>query len=115
MKDIFQDSRSTGGTDGIYPVAITGADGTTVDNPMELKLENSGMQCHYLDLQLSIGDRGSFSSTINQKRDDMPVFHDYRRFPHIDSLISDTAKYGVFTSQLHRFASLCSSAQASFH
>ena len=34
----------------------------------------------------------------------MPVFHDYRRFPHIDSLISDRAKYGVFTSQLHRFA-----------
>ena len=112
MQEIFQDSRSTGGTDGIYPVAIIDADGSTVDNPMELKRENCGMQCHYLDLLLSIGERGSFTSTIYQKRDDMPVFHDYRRFPHIDSLLSERAKYGVFTSQLHRFASLCSSTLA---
>jgi hypothetical protein len=35
MQDIFQDSRSTGGTDGIYPVAITDADGTVVDNPIK--------------------------------------------------------------------------------
>ena len=54
-------------------------------------------------------------STVYQKRDHMAVFqHDsttgrpaYRRFPHILSRIADSAKYGVFTSQLHRFAALC--------
>ena len=63
-------------------------------------------------MQLSLATGLHFESTVYQKRDDMPVFHDYRRFPHIESLISDRSKYGVFTSQLHRFASLCSSIQA---
>ena len=112
MAELFQDKRASGGADGIYPVSIENNDGTAVDNPMELKLEHSGLQTHYLDLQLSIGEHGTFQSTVYQKRDGMPVFHDYRRFPHIDSLISDRAKYGVFTSQLHRFASLCSTTEA---
>lgn len=111
MTELFQDKRASGGADGIYPMSIKNSDGADVMNPMELKLENSGLSCHYLDLQLTIGERGSFQSTVYQKRDDMPVFHDYRRFPHIDSMISNRAKYGVFTSQLHRFASLCSSTQ----
>ncbi len=108
MAEVFKDERSSGGADGIYPVSIENSDGNAVANPMELKLEHSGLSTHYLDLQLTIGSEGSFESTVYQKRDDMPVFHDYRRFPHIDSLISDRAKYGVLTSQLHRFASLCS-------
>lgn len=115
MAELFQDKRASGGADGVYPVSISTDDGASVDNPMELKLENSGLSCHYLDLQLSIGAGGSFQSTVYQKRDDMPVFYDYRRFPHIDSFISDKAKYGVFTSQLHRFAGLCSTTAAYKH
>ena len=63
------------------------------------------------------------SSTIFQKRDNMAVFQydattgrpGYRRFPHIQSKIADSAKYGVFTSQLHRFSSLCSTFVAFQH
>jgi len=112
MADLFKDQRSSGGSDGIYPTSINDSDGTAADNPMELKLEHSGLATHYLNLQLVIGKQGSFESTVYQKRDDMPVFDDYRRFPHIGSLISDRSKYGVFSSQLHRFAYLCSSTQA---
>ena len=42
----------------------------------------------------------------------MPVFADYRRFPHIDSYVSERAKYNVFTSQLHRFAIICNTWQS---
>ena len=115
MADVLQDQRSSGGADGIYPVSISDSDGSVIANPMELKLEHSGLSTHYLDLQITIGERGAFQSTVYQKREDMPVFHEYRRFPHIESMISDRAKYGVFTSQLHRFASLCSSTQAFSH
>jgi hypothetical protein len=115
LTDIFQDRRSEGGSDGIYPISITDSDGTIVANPMELKHEHGGLCTTYLDLRITIGNATSFSTTVYQKRDDMPVFRDYRRFPHIDSLISDKAKYGVFTSQLHRFASICSSSDAFGH
>lgn len=112
MEDVFRDCRSEGGHDGIYPIHITDSDGTMVANPMELKREHGGLSTHYLDLQVTIGSQRSFRSTVFQKRDDMPVFHDYLRFPRIDSLISEKAKYGVFTSQLHRFATLCNTSHA---
>ena len=62
-------------------------------------------------------------STVWQKRDHMPVFQHnsatgttaYRRFPHIESKIADSAKYAVYTSQLHRFAGICSTFSAFHH
>ena len=42
-----QGSAISGGSDGIYPTSISGSDGTAVDNPMELKLESSGLSTHY--------------------------------------------------------------------
>ena len=58
-------------------------DGSIVATPMELKHDHGGLGTHYLDLQISIGEQSSFQSTVYQKRDDMPVFHGYRRFPHM--------------------------------
>jgi len=79
IKALFdsEDHRSNGGPDGIYPISIIDKDGSIVANPMELKHEHGGLVTHYLDLQISIGEQGSFHSTVYQKRDDMPVFHDY--------------------------------------
>ena len=112
IRALFEDRRSEGGHDGIYPITITNKDGSSVANPLELKHEHGGLSTHYLDLRITFGEQGSFRTTVYNKRDDMPAFHDYRRFPHIRSLISDKAKYGVFTSQLHRFATLCSSSDS---
>ena len=111
MAELLQDKRSIGGSDGVYPVSINDSDGSAVAIPMELILEHSGLVTHYLNLQLTIGEQGSFQTAVYQKRDDMRIFYDYRRFPDINTLISDRAKYGVFTSQLHRFAAICSTAQ----
>ena len=43
MADLLQDQRSIGGSDGVYPVSIKDSDDTAVANPMELKLEHSGL------------------------------------------------------------------------
>ena len=91
---------------------MTDCHGTVIDNPMRLNQEQLGLDGHFLDLALSIKPNGTFTSEVYQKRDSMPVFKSYRRFPHISSYISEAAKYGVFGSQLHRFATVCSSFTA---
>ena len=78
--------------------------------------------CAFLDMDLTLTPHLT-RSTVYQKRDHMAVFQEdptagttaYRRFPHIDSKIADSAKYGVYPSQLHRFASLCSTFPAFRH
>ena len=89
--------------DGIFPAVVLDHDGTSIDNPMGLNLERQGLTCPFLDLLLTFTADGQFTSTVYQKRDAMPVFRDYRRFPHMASVLSDKARYGVFVSQLHRF------------
>ena len=41
------------------------------------------------------------------KRDTLPALQHYRRFPHIETLVSDRCKYAVLHSQLCRFAERC--------
>jgi hypothetical protein len=108
MCDTRQTTDGSAKHDGVYPAVVTDHDGTLISNPMQLNLERQGLCCAFLDLLLTFLPDGSFSTTIYQKRDAMPVFKGYRRFPHIDSVLSDRSKYGVFASQLHRFAVNCS-------
>jgi hypothetical protein len=67
---------------------------------------------YILGLGIQLLHDGTFTTTVYQKRDEMPVFNNYRRFPHIRSLISNNAKHAVMASQLHRFAILCNSEEA---
>ena len=60
--------------------------------------------CYFLDLLLSIGRDGQLHTSIYDKRDDF-IFH-ITNFPSLSSYIS---AYGVFISQLVRYAWACSS------
>ena len=95
-------------THNIYPPSVRDADGKPVDNPMQLNLERSGTDVHYLDMNIHIGRNGTVNTTVYCKRDHLPTLRNYRPFPHIDSLISTAAKYNVYTAALHRFAKICS-------
>ena len=75
---------------------------------MHLNLEREGKQVHYLDLDITVTNNGLFHTKVYNKRDHLQALHDYRNFAHINSLISNAAKYGVYTSALHRFAKLSS-------
>ena len=78
--------------------------------PAELEIKDtteSTTSASYLDLLLSIGGDGQLHSSIYDKRDDFN-FH-ITNFPFLGSNIPSSPAYGVFISQLIRYARACSS------
>ena len=78
--------------------------------PVELEIKDtteSNTSASYLDLLLSIGRDGQLHTSIYDKRDDFN-FH-ITNFPFLSSNIPTSPAYGVFISQLIRYARACSS------
>ena len=78
--------------------------------PVELEIKDtteSSTSASYLDLLLSIGRDGQLHTSIYDKRDDFN-FH-ITNFPFLSSNIPTSPAYGVFISQLIRYARACSS------
>ena len=67
----------------------------------------SNTSASYLDLLLSIGRDGQLRTSLYDKRDDFN-FH-ITNFPFLSSNIPSSPAYGVFISQLIRYARACSS------
>ena len=83
---------------------------TMVDTiyPRELQLNkanNTNVQASFLDLNLSIKD-GFINTKIYDKRDDFNF--KIVNFPHLDGDVPRATSYGVYISQLIRFARACS-------
>ena len=66
----------------------------------------SNTSAYYLDLLLSIGRDGQLRTSLYDKRDD---FNFHITFPFLSSNIPSSLAYGVFISQLTRYARACSS------
>ena len=78
--------------------------------PAELEIKNtteSNTSASYLDLLLSIGMDGHLSTSLCDIRCDFN-FH-ITNFPFLSSNIQSSQVYGVFISQLKRYAGACSS------
>ena len=78
--------------------------------PPELEIKDtteSNTSSSYLDLLLSIGGDGQLHTSLNDKRDDFN-FH-ITNFPFLSSNIPSSPAYGVFISQLIRYARASSS------
>ena len=78
--------------------------------PPELEIKDtteSNTSASYLDLLLSIGRDGQLCNSLYDKRDDFN-FH-ITNFPFLSSNIPSSPAYGVFISQLIRYARACSS------
>ena len=78
--------------------------------PPELEIKEtteSNTSASYLDLLLSIGRDGQLRTSLYDKRDDFN-FH-ITNFPFLSSNIPSSPAYGVFISQLIRYARACSS------
>ena len=67
----------------------------------------SSTSASYLDLLLSIGRDGQLHTSIYDKRDDFNF--NITNFPFLSSNIPTSSAYGVFISQLIRYARACSS------
>ena len=77
-------------------------------HPPELQLNKantSDTEAPFLDLHLSVSN-GFFSSKINNKRDDFDF--DIVNFPFLDGDVLHSTSYGVYISQLIRFARVSS-------
>ena len=77
--------------------------------PQELKLNkanSSDTSAAFLDLDLTI-ENGVICSKIYDKRDDFNF--KIVNFPHLDGDVPKATSYGVYISQLIRFARACSS------
>ena len=78
--------------------------------PAELEIKDtteSHTSASYLDLLLSIESDGQLRTSLYDKRDDFN-FH-ITNFPFLSSNIPSSPAYGVFISQLIRYARACSS------
>ena len=78
--------------------------------PPELEIKDtteSNTSASYLDLLLSIGRDGQLHTSLYDKRDNFN-FH-ITNFPFLSSNIPSSPAYGVFISQLIRYARACSS------
>ena len=78
--------------------------------PLNLTSKNtteSNTSAFYLDILLSIGRDGQLRTSLYDKRDDFN-FH-ITNFPFLSSNIPSSPAYGVFISQLIRYARTCSS------
>lgn len=79
--------------------------------PRELTLKkanNSDNEASFLDLNLSI-DNNMIQTKIYDKRDDFNF--DIVNFPHLDGDVPRATSYGVYISQLIRFARACSNVE----
>ena len=78
--------------------------------PAELEIKDtteSNTSASYLDLLMSIESDGQLRTSLYDKRDDFN-FH-ITNFPFLSSNIPSSPAYGVFISQLIRYARACSS------
>ena len=84
--------------EGIYPKDI-----------LELNVADAGHSVPYMDIFVRQNRRRGLITNIYDKRLDNK-FKDVQviRYPHIDSCLASMAKYGIVTSQMHRFARRCS-------
>ena len=82
--------------------------GPDVSRWLEIKdTTGSNTSASYLDLLLSIGRDGQLHTSIYDKRDDFNF--QITNFPFLSSTIPTSPAYGVFISQLLRYARACSS------
>ena len=78
--------------------------------PAELEIKDtteSNISASYMDLLLSIESDGQLRTSLSDQRDDLNFY--ITNFPSLSSNIPSSPAYGVFISQLIRYARACSS------
>ena len=83
--------------DGIYPKEI-----------LELNVADAGHSVPYMDISVCQNRWRGLITTIYYKHlDDKFSNIQVICYPHIDSCLANMAKYGIVTSQMHRFVRRC--------
>ena len=100
-----------GGTyDGMYPLHVRDFDGNMIANPVSIIRDQQGPRVHFLDMEIVQHRPGKSEIRMYDKRDHMPTLAKYRKFPHIETILSVRCKYATLHSQLCRFSYRCTQA-----
>jgi hypothetical protein len=90
-----------GGGCGIYPRQF-----------LSLSLADSGSRVPYMDIALrSSRSRGLYTAIYDKRLDSKYADICVIRYPDISSVLAASAKYGIITSQMHRFQTRCMRAE----
>ena len=76
-----------------------------IQTNLRLKTTDAPKLANYLDLRLEFDDDGKLYTRLFNKRDDFdfPIVN----LPNLSSNIQESPAYGVFVSQLIRYARIC--------
>ena len=75
---------------------------------LKLSLADSGPRVPYMDIALCFSkSRGLYTAIYDKRLEAKYAGINVLRYPAIESILSDQAKYGIITSQLHRFSKRC--------
>ena len=92
---------------GMYPSFIEDADGEEKENPISIIKEQSGETVHFLDMEIVQSKPGVSQIRMYDKRDHMETLAEYRRYPHVETRLSQSCIYATLHCQLCRFATRC--------
>ena len=94
----------------ILHLFIEDADGE-IENPICIVKEQSGETVHFLDMEIVQSKPGVSQIRMYDKRDHMETLAEYRRYPHVETRLSQSCIYSCIHATLHcqlcRFATRC--------
>ena len=77
----------------MYPSFIEDADGEEIENPISIVKEQSGETVHFLDMEIVQNKPGVSQIGMYDKRDHMATLAEYRRYPHVETRLSQSCIY----------------------
>ena len=79
----------------MYPSFIQDADGEEIENPISIIKEQSGETVHFLDMEIVQSKPGVSQIRMYDKRDHMETLAEYRRYPHVETRLSQSCIYAT--------------------
>ena len=77
----------------MYPSFMEDADGEEIENPISIVKEQSGETVHFLDMEIVRSKPGVSQIRMYDKRDHMAKLAEYRRYPHVETRLSQSCIY----------------------
>ena len=90
----------------MYPSFVEDAD-EEIENPISLVKEQSGKKVHFLDMEIIQSKPGVSQIRKYDKRDHMATLDEYRRYPQVETRLSQSCIYATLHRQLCRVATRC--------
>ena len=79
----------------MYPTIVLDFENQQVPTTVSILREQKGSSVNFLDMTILQQVPGISQVRMHDKRDDMPTLRHYRKFPHIETVLSVRYKYAT--------------------